>query len=224
MCHYKMMKPATLNLTIFILLIFVANVANAVTSINVEALFSKKLAVVVIDGVRRTISVGKASPEGVKLISTTSKIAKLEVDGVIKEYELGTSIAYSYTQPEMFQEKIYADERGMFIVTGSINGLAVTLLIDTGATSIAMNTTQAKRLGIHYRLHGRPTTASTASGFVKAYEVKLKTVTLGSIKQKNVTAMVIDGQHPGPILLGMTFLSKLKVSTAGNVMTIKARK
>ena len=97
-------------------------------------------------------------------------------------------------------------------------------LVDTGATSIAMNTSQAKRLGIRYRLKGKKSTVSTASGFVKAYGVSLNTVSLGSIKQRNVRAVVIDGKHPGPILLGMTFLSNLKVDTKGYVMTLKKRK
>jgi predicted aspartyl protease len=35
--------------------------------------------------------------------------------------------------------------------------------------------------------------------------------------------MVIDGDHPGPILLGMSFLGKLKVEKAGDVMKIRQR-
>ena len=58
----------------------------------------------------------------------------------------------------------------MFLRNGTINGRSVKFLVDTGATSVAMNSSQAKRLGIRYRLEGKPSTVSTASGFVKAYE------------------------------------------------------
>ena len=208
---------------ITVLLIVFTNQSHAVESVEVQALLGKK-AVVQIDGVRRTLSIGKPSPEGVVLISVSKNGTKLKVDGEVKDYVLGTSVSMNYAVPESLEEKVFADDRGMFLQTGTINGRSVEFLVDTGATSIAMNTTQAKRLGIRYRIDGKASSVSTASGFVKAYEVKLKTVSLGSIKQRNIRAMVIDGKHPGPILLGMTFLSNLKVDTQGSVMTLIKRK
>ena len=67
---------------------------------------------------------------------------------------------------------------------------------------------------------GTPASVSTASGFTKAYRVRLKSVSVGDITQKNVEAFVIDGSHPGPILLGMTFLGQLDVEHSGNAMTL----
>ena len=58
---------------------------------------------------------------------------------------------------------------------------------------------------------------------MKAYSVHLKSVSLGKIKRRNIKAMVIDGEHPGPILLGMSFLGDLKVEKAGNTLTLKSR-
>ena len=211
------------NFVITVLLIVFSNLSYAIESIEVQALLGKK-AVVQIDGVRRTLSIGKPTPEGVELISTDKNGVNLKVGGEVKEYVLGSSVSMNYAVPESLEEKVFADDRGMFLQTGTINGRSVEFLVDTGATSIAMNTTQAKRLGIRYRIEGKASSVSTASGFVKAYEVKLKTVSLGSIKQRNIRAMVIDGKHPGPILLGMTFLSNLKVDTQGTVMTLKKRK
>ena len=211
------------NFVITVLLIVFSNLSYAIESIEVQALLGKK-AVVQIDGLRRTLSIGKPTPEGVELISTDKNGVKLKVVGEVKDYVLGSSVSMNYAVLESLEEKVFADDRGMFLQTGTINGRSVEFLVDTGATSIAMNTTQAKRLGIRYRIEGKASSVSTASGFVKAYEVKLKTVSLGSIKQRNIRAMVIDGKHPGPILLGMTFLSNLKVDTQGTVMTLKKRK
>jgi aspartyl protease family protein len=196
--------------------------ALAVSQIEVQALFGGK-AMVMIDGQRRTLSIGQTSPEGVKLIDADSKQAVLAVDGKQKIYKPGGTISLSYAKPEHHEEKIYADDRGMFRSVGAINGRSVRFLLDTGATTVAMNKSQAKQLGVDYRMNGESVVISTASDNVKGYRVRLKSVSLGKIKQRNVEAMVIDGDHPGPILLGMSFLGKLKVEKAGDVMKIRQR-
>lgn len=196
--------------------------ALAVSQIEVQALFGGK-AMVMIDGQRRTLSIGQTSPEGVKLIDADSKQAVLAVDGKQKIYKPGGTISLSYAKPEHQEEKIYADDRGMFRSVGAINGRSVRFLLDTGATTVAMNKTQAKQLGVDYRMNGERVVISTASENVRGYRVRLKSVSLGKIKQRNVEAMVIDGDHPGPILLGMSFLGKLQVEKAGEVMKIRQR-
>ncbi len=194
----------------------------AVSRIEVQALFGGK-AIVMIDGQRRTLSIGQTSPEGVKLVNADSKQAVLEVDGKPETYKPGGAISLSYATPDHHEEKVYADDRGMFHTVGTINGRTVRFLLDTGATTVAMNKSQAKQLGVDYRMNGERIVVSTASDHVKGYRVRLKSVSLGKIKQRNVEAMVIDGNHPGPILLGMSFLGKLKVEKAGGVMKIRQR-
>ncbi|RKZ34041.1 MAG: TIGR02281 family clan AA aspartic protease, partial [Gammaproteobacteria bacterium] len=56
------------------------NPAQAVEKVSVQALF-KDMAVLVVDGKRRTLRSGQTSPEGIKLISADSKQAVLEIDG-----------------------------------------------------------------------------------------------------------------------------------------------
>jgi aspartyl protease family protein len=194
----------------------------AVPRIEVQALFGGK-AIVMIDGQRRTLSAGQTSPEGVTLVNADSKQAVLEFDGNRKVYKPGGAISLSYAQPEHHEEKIYADDRGMFHSVGTINGRTVRFLVDTGATTVAMNKTQARQLGVDYRMKGERIVVSTASEHVKGYRVRLNSVSLGRIKQKDVDAMVIDGDHPGPILLGMSFLGNLKVEKSGGVMSIRQR-
>lgn len=190
--------------------------------IVVQGLFSGK-AVVMIDGQRRILTIGETSPEGVKLIAADTKQATLEVDGKSKNYTLGASVSLNFTKAKSIEEKIFANDRGMFMSVGSINGQSVRFLVDTGASTVAMNTSQAKHLGVRYEKEGVVSTASTASGFVKAYQVRLKSISLGKIKRRNIAAMVIDGVHPGPILLGMSFLGDLKVEKAGNTLMLKSR-
>jgi len=194
----------------------------ALPQIEVQALFGGK-AILMIDGQSRTLSIGQTSPEGVKLVDADSKQAVLEVDGKTHTYKPGGAISLSYAKPQQHEEKIYADNRGMFKSIGTINGRTVRFLLDTGATTVAMNKSQARQLGVDYRMKGEHVVISTASQNVKGYRVRLDSVSVGKIKQSNVEAMVIDGDHPGPILLGMSFLGKLKVEKAGDVMTIRQR-
>ena len=194
----------------------------AVPRIEVQALFGGK-AVVMIDGHRRNLAIGETSPEGVKLIRADSKQAVLEVNGTTKSYKPGGAISLSYAKPDHLEETVYADDRGMFRSVGTINGRTVRFLLDTGATTVAMNKSQARQLGVDYRMKGEHVIVSTASENVKGYRVQLKSVSLGKIKQRNVEAMVIDGDHPGPILLGMSFLGNLKVEKEGKAMTIRQR-
>ena len=211
------------SLLIVLFMLFFSQPVLAVQNIVVQALFPGK-AVIMIDGQRHVLAVGDRSPEGVRLIAADSRKATLEIDGERKEYAPGSAISLSFEKPDSLQEKLYANNRGMFLTVGSINGQSVRFLVDTGATTVAMNKSQAKKLGVRYRIVGEPATASTASGFVRSYRVRLKSVTLGKIRRKNVEAMVIDGNHPGPILLGMSFLRGLKIEKNGDVLLLKQRK
>jgi aspartyl protease family protein len=198
---------------------------NAVENIEVQGLFSNK-AVISIGGKRHILAVGKLSPEGVKLISVNSSGAVLAVDGQQEQYNLGdsSSVSTTFNQRDKQQEKIYVNSGGMYMTYGNINGRSVQFLIDTGASAIAMNTDQARHLGIRYDKYGIPAGVSTASGYADAYKVRLKSVSVGDITQTNVEAFVIDGKHPGPILLGMTFLGRLDVEHSGNAMTLTQKK
>lgn len=198
---------------------FYTSMVHAVDQLEVQGLFSKK-AVLMVDGKRHIVAVGQTSPEGVKVVSINKNGAVLDVDGKQKQYDLGSSVSTSFAKPKSSSEKIYANSGGMYMTYGNINGRSVHFLVDTGASAIAMNIKQAKHLGIRYDKVGVPSSVSTASGYAKSYRVRLKSVSVGSITQKNVEAFVIDGEHPGPILLGMTFLGKLKVEHSGNAMTL----
>lgn len=214
----RIMKKQLLILTTYLPLLFLTN-AYAVEKLEVQGLFSNK-AVLMVDGKRHVIAVGETSPEGVKVISANSRGAVLEVDGKQEQYNLGSSVSTTFAKRKSQKETIFINSGGMYMTFGNINGRTVRFLVDTGASAISMNTEQAKKLGIRYDKIGVPSGVSTASGFVDAYRVRLKSVSVGGITETNVEAFVIDGNHPGPILLGMTFLGRLSVEHSGNSMTL----
>ena len=219
----ELKKNMTLLVRILCLNFCLTSFSFAVEQIEVQGLFSGK-AVVLIDGRRHILSIGQSSPEGVKVISANSKSAVLEVDGTQKTYRLGNTIHTNFEKPEFIREQIFATRNGMYRTQGIINGQQVRFLVDTGATLVAMSSTKAKQLGIRYRLDGTPGRSSTASGIANGWMIKLKSVKVGSIKQTNVAAMVIDGDYPRDILLGMSFLENLKVTKEDGKLVLEEKK
>jgi aspartyl protease family protein len=190
------------------------------TEVAVVGLFKDRV-VVTIDGQRRVIAVGQSSPEGVKLISADTEGAVLEVDGAAARYKLGDEIGASYAAPAGKSVKLWPDGSGMYFVAGSINGVPVKFLVDTGATSVAMNSNEARRLGISYRLKGEQGAVETASGVARAWSVQLNSVKVGELQLTGVQAVVIDGDMPREVLLGNTFLSRVHMERDGQALLLR---
>jgi aspartyl protease family protein len=190
--------------------------------VQVLGLFNGK-AVLKIAGKQRTMSAGETSPEGIRLIAADSEAALLEIDGVQGRYPLGSHIETGFQRPDMPEVNVYADTNGMFMTVGNINGLPVTFLVDTGATDIAMNSHEAARLGIDYRVIGRVGQVVTASGVVPAWSVNLDTVGIGDIKIRNVAGIVMEGALPAQVLLGMTFLERVEMRRDGHVLHMRRK-
>ena len=202
-----------------LILLLPVRVALAVTpsEVRVVGLFPNA-AVLNIQGKQRLLKAGQTSPEGVKLIRADSRNAYLEIDG--QEHRLSLSRAIEqYTPPEQVSTSIAINHIGQYFANGSINGQPVQLLVDTGATSVAMNTAQARRLGINFAA-GREGQASTAGGLVRSYSVTLDSVKVGEIEIKNVRAAVLEGAFPTHVLLGMTYLGHVEINENNGVMKL----
>ena len=179
----------------------------------------KNQAVVQIDGKQHLLKVGRDGPPGVKLISADSNQAVIEVDGHQATYKVGSQITTEYAPPPAGASVIIApDPQGMYLTAGSINDYPVTFMVDTGASDIAMNRQQARRMGIDFRVDGKEGLTQTASGTAKAYSVVLKKVTVGDITLNDVSALVVDGDSPSEVLLGGSFLNRLSMQREGKVL------
>lgn len=182
----------------------------------------KGRAIVKIDGKQRTLKKGKASPEGVILISADSDVAILEVDGKQQEFKLGRHVGTSFKNKENAEAKIMR-VNGMYSTAGFINGRPVNFLVDTGATWIAMNVHQARSLGINFRYAGKRGMVSTANGIAPVYRVILNKVRVGEIELTNVEAGVLEGDSPREVLLGNSFLNRVEMQRQGQVMLLKQK-
>jgi aspartyl protease family protein len=196
--------------------------ATAVEDIRVVALFNNR-AMVEVDGVQRVLKVGKPSPEGVLLIEATSQEALIEIDGKRQSYPIGVKIGGTFKEREVREVRISRGADGHYSTVGYINGRTVKMLVDTGASSVAMGESEAKRLGIRYWLKGEPGWVSTASGVSKAYTVTLDKVQVGDIVLRGVEGTVISGDGPTEVLLGMSFLSHTEIKHSGNMMVLRTK-
>jgi aspartyl protease family protein len=153
----------------FILALAVAGlpIATLAVEVNVVGLFPDKALVEINGGKAQVLTAGQISPEGVKLISARGEGAVFEIEGKRRTLQLGQSMSASFASSNKPSVTLVADGRGHFVTSGTINGAVTRFLIDTGATTIAMGTAEARRLGINY-LQGEQGSISTAGGVVSA--------------------------------------------------------
>lgn len=97
-----------------------------------------------------------------------------------------------------------------FIVQASIENTRVQALIDTGASTVAIPAEEAKRIGLRVRPSDFTVPVSTANGTANAARVSLRRVEIGSIRMRDVEALVMPEGALDITLIGMTFLSRLK--------------
>jgi aspartyl protease family protein len=102
-----------------------------------------------------------------------------------------------------------------------INGVSVNMMVDTGASLIALPAADATRIGLNYKA-GRMGRANTAGGVVNTYLIKLDTIKIGDIELHQVDASVIEAGLTMP-LLGMSFLNRMEMRREGDQMTLSKR-
>ncbi|HEU4708071.1 MAG TPA: TIGR02281 family clan AA aspartic protease [Methylophilaceae bacterium] len=191
----------------------------AETQINIVGLFNGKAVVMINNGRPKTLSVGQ-SAEGVKLISADSKKAVLEVEGRRQELGMGQAASVSGSTASVPGSAVlYADPTGHYFTDAQINGVTLKLLVDTGASVVAMNSSDARRAGIDYK-QGKRVSLQTANGAILAYEVVVNTLKLGSVVLHQVNAVVNEGDSPPVVLLGMSALNRMDMKREGVTLTL----
>ena len=98
---------------------------------------------------------------------------------------------------------------GHFGFDTRVNGAALRMMFDTGASSIVLRSEDAAKVGLDPAKLDYRVPVSTANGRAMAAPVTLEAVTVGNITQKRVRALVA---RPGVLqenLLGQSFLARL---------------
>ncbi len=96
---------------------------------------------------------------------------------------------------------------GHYYLPVLVNGEPITFLVDTGASQIVLSSADARRVGIdpdQLNYFGR---AATANGEVRTAPVRLDSLELGPIVDRNISAWINEGElHQS--LLGMDYLHR----------------
>lgn len=203
----------------------VACAAQAQT-VTLNGQMGSRQALLVIDGQPRVVEVG-ATVQGVRLLSLSGTQAEVEVGGQRRVLVAGASQVRvgggesASANSGGSEIVLSAGAGGHFTTDGQINGKAVTFLVDTGASAIAMGQADADRLGINYKSAPRGF-AGTANGRIPVNLVTLSSVRVGDVEVANVEAVVMPSalQH---VLLGNSFLTRFQMKRDNDTLRLTKR-
>ncbi|GIL01205.1 MAG: hypothetical protein BroJett030_11040 [Alphaproteobacteria bacterium] len=106
--------------------------------------------------------------------------------------------------------RITADGRGHFLASARLNGRAVEVLVDTGATLVAINESTARRIGIRLSPGDFRYRVNTANGVAEAAAAVIDEIEIGRVIVRDVPATVARDSALSSTLLGMSFLNRLR--------------
>ena len=205
------------NLLLALMLLPIFAVFAQDTQVKVIALFANK-ALLEVNGKQKIVASGETF-NGVTLQSAHGRAAVVVVDGQPMELGINQNIAGNFKKRERSRLKIVPDTLGMYFVSGTINGQATNFLVDTGATYVTMSGSKARSLNIDFR-KGERSHAQTAAAIVPVWRINLTSISVGTIKLRNVEATVIAGNQPFEVLLGNSFLSRTEIRKIDSILEI----
>lgn len=127
--------------------------------------------------------------------------------------EYGPGHAAPLTESQADGERSHRIKRrrdGHFTVNVTINGSSVPMLVDTGASTVVLRQTDARKFGVDTANLRYTVPVQTANGVAYAAHVRLRQASIGSITINGIDALVAQPGVLKESLLGMTFLSRLR--------------
>ena len=116
--------------------------------------------------------------------------------------------------------ELQREANGHFYADVQINSQPVRVLVDTGASGIALTRSDAQRAGLGVSIGMYDVVGKGANGDVHGEFVTLDRVSLGSTSAEQVPAIVLDAGEQS--LLGQSFLSRFaSVEIRGDTMVLR---
>ena len=117
---------------------------------------------------------------------------------------------------------LQAGPHGHYHANAEINGRRIEVMVDTGASQVALTFEDASRAGIRVRDSDFTQLVRTANGIARVAPVTLDRVSIGDITVRNVPASVSERGMLGTTLLGMSFLKRLsRVDMRGETLILQ---
>lgn len=107
---------------------------------------------------------------------------------------------------------------GNYTLPGSINGVPITFMVDTGASSVSVSAAAAGQMG----LQGCQGVASqTANGTTTGCIALARELRFGPFSARDVRVAVLPNMLPGTALLGMNVLSRMQIVQQSGHMLLR---
>lgn len=211
----------TLKVILFLMISLWTLNAQADTEVNVVGLFTGKAVLIINKAKPVTLSLGQVS-QGVKLLSADSNKVVVEIEGKRKELGMGQAASVATQQDAAAASgtvTMYADTAGHYFSEGTINGYPRKFIVDTGASTVVMNSNDATNAGIDYT-KGTLIPMQAAGGIVHGYQISIRTLKLRDMVLNQVDAVVLEGNSPPFVLLGMSALNRVDMKREGIALTL----
>ena len=141
---------------------------------------------------------------------TALTIRHLEGDGLA---QAATPVVEAAIGASGTDAQVVKGADGHYWAEANIDGKAVRVLVDTGASVVALTRADALRLGVDPDPEAFTGKVQTASGVVRAAPVQLKTISVAGARVDRVEALVVE-QGLEYSLLGMSYLGRLSAFSA----------
>ncbi|WP_447777068.1 retropepsin-like aspartic protease family protein [Variovorax boronicumulans] len=196
--------------------------AHAADSVTLTGSIGSRAILIVNGAPPKTVAVGETF-QGVKLVSLQADQAVVESAGKRFSLRMDSPVSIGRGGVASSGNRIVlpADSRGHYMTQGQINGRAVTFMLDTGATTIALSAVDAQRIGLDYS-KGQLVQMRTANGNAAGYRLRLQSVRVGDVEVYDIDAIV--SQQPMPyVLLGNSFLNRFSMRRDADEMILEKR-
>jgi aspartyl protease family protein len=111
---------------------------------------------------------------------------------------------------------------GHFTARTQVNGESISMIVDTGVSTIVLRPEDAAKAGIDLKGLSYTVPVITANGRTNAARVRLNTVAIGPLDRQKVDALVAQPGTLTESLLGMSFLSRLRsYEFSGDFLTLR---
>jgi aspartyl protease family protein len=141
---------------------------------------------------------------------------------VVGELLPGSAMTVEQSTGGLTEVRIRKRLDGHFTANVKVNGKSISMIVDTGASTIVLRPEDAKKAGIDVSALTYRVPVITANGRTVAARVRLDEVSVGPLDRKKVDALVAQPGALTQSLLGMSFLSRLRsYEFSGDFLTLR---
>jgi len=164
---------------------------------------------------------GRSIGKGMLIVSFSLGLMALTIffNGVLQSQSNPNSEPeFSETDNGIKEVVLQRNRQGHYVANGTINGVPVTFLLDTGATDVAIPAAIARKAGLN---QGYISQAATANGIIQVYSTILDELQLGNIRLHDIKASITPSMGGEIILLGMSALKQIEFTQRGSNLILR---